>query len=151
MALIETLTALKAGLDAAKSAVELHDQAKIADAVRSLTDEYMALQMTCMELLDANSKLAISKSEAIERVSELEKQIDDSAAVNADVEANFEPITTAFGARVYQSKAPDKGSNARALLCANCASNGKKTFLQPSSATMGAFSCPNGHGSFRVH
>lgn len=121
MDVITTFTAIRGTLDALKTAVEIRDYTKAAEAQLPLLNQVLDLYQEAMKLSESNATL---KKEVLRLQEEIGRMKDLKAEMNAD----YERYMTPGGATVYRPKDPSKQFE---YLCANCMSDGKKTFLQP--------------------
>jgi hypothetical protein len=149
--IVESLNAVKAAMELVRKAADQYEQSKVKEALRSLNDEYIKLQTTCVALLESNNKLLAAKTIAETDARELKEEIRKIKDAKEDIRENFEPWTTGSGAFVYRAKVPQPGTDLRAILCANCAEDGKKTYLLPERILdFSIVRCPNGHGHVRI-
>ena len=105
-----------------------------ADSLISLRDEHLIMGKVAeinSKLIDAQHGIfAVNaeRSELVQMVSALEKEIADLKAWNVEKE-RYKFVALASNVMAYQLKPTESGTEPTHLLCANCFTDGKKSFL----------------------
>lgn len=149
MTISTALAGFKTSLDLLKNAIAARDDLKLAEARSTLLDRVIDIQNECLGLQEKQQMLIDAKQALTERVAQLEQEIEKARSSAADIADNYEKWTSMSGATVYRSK-PGVGANGSTeYLCADCATEGKKTFLKPTIVGR-VFNCPAGHGHIKL-
>jgi hypothetical protein len=122
IAIKSAVDGLKAARDIAKTAIGLRDAAMLQSKVIEMNDAIMAAQSSA---LDAQSE----QFALIERISELEKEVARFETWETEKQ-RYELKAVDRGSFAYVPKPGMQGSEPPHWLCANCYSNGHKSFLQ---------------------
>jgi hypothetical protein len=105
-----------------------------ADSLISLRDEHLIMGKVAeinSKLIDAQQGIfAVNaeRSELVQTVGELEKEIADLKAWNVEKE-RYQLIALVSNVMAYRLRSTESGTEPTHLLCANCFTDGKKSFL----------------------
>ncbi|WP_124076722.1 hypothetical protein [Burkholderia gladioli] len=139
MTILATVTAMRASIDLALKAIEMRDEIKLKEVKAALLDEVVSVREQALDLIQAKDQLAQAKRD-------LESELVRLKDHQADIQQNYERWTAMSGSTVYRSKPGVASNGGTEYLCANCAADGQKTYLQANEATRG-LRCPRAHGS----
>ena len=138
------LGGLKSAIDFVRVGIAARDDVKMRDAFSKIDDRFIDVQQKSIAIQQENllliqknltlvnehqtlvkDKFTLSQKnhELIQRIADLEKAANDLE--------EYEPYRTARGGTVFRQKKLQRGDTEPVYLCADCASMGKKTFLQP--------------------
>ena len=117
-ALLGTFKSIK---DVAESMVALRDKHLITEKVAEINSKIIDAQQG---IFAVNAE----RSELVQMVSALEKEIADLKAWNIEKE-RYQLVALASNVMAYQLKPTESGIEPTHLLCANCFTDGKKSFL----------------------
>ncbi len=143
MSITATIAAMKTSIDIAWKAIEARDEMKLKEVKIALLDEVLSVREQALDLLQEKDALAQEKSR-------LENEIRRLKDHQADIQQNYERWTTMNGATVYRSKPGIALDGRTEYLCANCVSDGQKTYLQPQQGLL-PHKCPRGHGAIALN
>ena len=121
----------------------------VADSLVSLRDEHLIMGKVAeinSKLIDAQHGIfAVNeeRSELAQTVSNLEKEITDLKAWNEVEKQRYQLVALATNVMAYQSKPAERGTEPPHLLCANCFTDGKKSYLNQNThgTTVDRFKC----------
>ncbi|MCA8328882.1 hypothetical protein [Burkholderia cepacia] len=150
---ITTVTAAIAGLknaiDLAKTAMEARDAAKLSEAKSAMLERLIEIQSQCFDLQQVNQQLLLDKQTAVAREAELQRQLDAISNRRRDIDENFEVVVSGSGTTYLRGKPAGLGDAVRPMICATCAADGRKSFLQRLSSGRNHYSCPT-HGVMNI-
>lgn len=124
MVLVEIATSLT-GI---KTALDILKGLKKSDTSRPILGEIADLQSALIEVQQGIMAANETHTADIERIRDLEKEVADLKAWGAERE-NYELINVGFGSVVYSLKQSIQPRGTPHWLCANCYTQGKKSFL----------------------
>lgn len=138
------LGGLKSAIDLVRVGIAARDDVKMRDAFSKIDDRFIEVQQKSITIQNENllliqknlilvnenqtlvqDKFTLSQKnhDLIQRFADLEKTANDLK--------EYEPYRTARGGTVLRQKELQQDGAQSVYLCADCASMGKKTFLQP--------------------
>lgn len=123
---------ISAGYASLKTALDIAKGLNAANTQVQINEAKIALQQL---ILDAQQSLSLAnESQAVsaKRISELEKEIADLKAWDAEAE-KYELKEVSFGAMAYVPKPDTDAAKTAHWLCANCFEQKKKSYLQISA------------------
>jgi hypothetical protein len=129
------ITAIRGTIDIAKGAIAARDQSKLEAASRDMSEKML-------DLLQTAGALEAERHAAVRRCAELEDENGKLKKVAQDLE-RYDLHRTRGGGLCLRAKPGVHEAYLVVYLCANCGTEGKKTYLQPK----GRFNlqCPAGH------
>lgn len=145
-AIAGAVSALKGAMDITKAIITLHDAEAIKVKVIELNGKILEAQGATFAANDERATL-------IKRVGELEKEIADLKAWDAEKQ-NYKLFTVPNSpVMAYAPKDTTEGTEASHYLCANCYTDNKKSFLQSETRFPGrahVLVCHKCNGDFYV-
>jgi hypothetical protein len=129
------IAAIRGTIDIAKGAIAARDQSKLEAVSRDMSEKML-------DLLQTASALETERHAAVRRCAELEDENGKLKKVAQDLE-RYHLYRTRGGGLCLRANPGMPEGHLVVYLCANCANEGKKTYLQP----IGRFNlqCPAGH------
>jgi hypothetical protein len=124
------IAAVSTAVGFTKDAVGARDANLVDKATADLTAKLFELSQTGLALYQSYMSLTQTNAAMQARIAELESQLSKFQYQAADL-ALYEPYHTEAGGFCLRAEGTSRGTKGPVYICATCAADGKKSYLQP--------------------